>query len=109
MVMADAQPRLRRGEGRLVFLRFSNRRLHILARIVRLFGAPFLHQRLELLIALRREHDADRGEEVAAAVLGRIALAFRRKVRPLLVPGGMVSSTGRSRVGTRTLAPSAAS
>src|SRR4029077_2339615 len=43
---------------------------HILARIVRLFGAPLLHQRFEFRIALRRQHDADRGEEIAVAFLG---------------------------------------
>src|SRR4029077_3631301 len=50
---------------------------HILAWIVGLFAAPLLHERLEFLIGLRRQHDADRGEKVAAAVLGRIALAFQ--------------------------------
>src|ERR1700756_3928937 len=38
---------------------------HVLAGVVRLFSAPLFHQRLEIRVALLRQHDADGGEEVA--------------------------------------------
>src|ERR1700722_7456962 len=49
---------------------------HILTGIVRLVGPPLFHQRLEIRVALRRQHDADRDEEGAASLLGGEALAF---------------------------------
>lgn len=82
---------------------------NILARIVGLFRPPFLHQRFELRLAVLGQHDADRGEEVAVAFLGGKALALEPEGAAAQVQGGMVISTGLSSVGTRTLAPSAAS
>src|SRR5579864_4686144 len=53
--------------------------LHLFARIVRLVALPFLHQLVELGVALFRQHDADGGEQIAAARFRREALALETK------------------------------
>ena len=52
------------------------RSAHVAARIVGLAVAPLLHQFLELGVAALGQHDADRGVEIAGAVLAGQALAF---------------------------------
>ena len=79
------------------------------------WGGLFSKGDFPMIAAIRNQESRTEGPASNAAFLAMLPAIRRtaqitfRKVRPELVPAGMVSSTAPSSVGTRTLAPSTAS